>query len=164
VQQLITVATVVESASNLLTKKIEWSRLASYLEQSTRYIYYDQKNAAGEYKYFTPQNFSAELAATYRASLDRIFNLYSETRAWRDGPCPEEKSRADRQDRTSCVARRDTRAGLRRCAAGFARATESTVGIVCSSQAMEGMVRRLLADPLQESNEPAVFCSANRAR
>ena len=32
-------------------------------------------------------------------------------------------------------------------------ATESTVGIVCSSQAMEGMVRRLLADPLEESNE-----------
>src|SRR5277367_1745619 len=62
VQQLINVATVVESASNLLTKKIEWSRLASYLEQSTRYIYYDQKDAAkngtGEYKYFTPRNLS----------------------------------------------------------------------------------------------------------
>src|ERR1700685_2484483 len=42
VQQLINVATVVEDASNLLTKKIEWSRLANYLEQSTRYIYYDQ--------------------------------------------------------------------------------------------------------------------------
>ena len=32
-------------------------------------------------------------------------------------------------------------------------ATKSTVGIVASSQAMEAMVRRLLADPLEESNE-----------
>ena len=32
-----------EQASNLLTKVLEWGRLASYLEQSTRYIYYDQK-------------------------------------------------------------------------------------------------------------------------
>ena len=78
VQQLITVATVVENASNLLTKKIEWSRLASYLEQSTRYIYYDQKNAAGKYKYFTPKNLPADIAAAYRESLDHIFTLYSE--------------------------------------------------------------------------------------
>ena len=78
VQQLITVATVVEGASNLLTKKIEWSRLASYLEQSTRYIYYDQKDAEGNYKYFTPRNLPAELMKEYRASLDKIFSLYSE--------------------------------------------------------------------------------------
>jgi thymidylate synthase ThyX len=32
-------------------------------------------------------------------------------------------------------------------------ATKSTVGIVCSAQAMESMVRRLLADPLKESND-----------
>ena len=28
----------VEGASNLLTKVLQWGRLASYLEQSTRYI------------------------------------------------------------------------------------------------------------------------------
>src|SRR5271170_8200545 len=69
VQQLITVATVVEGASNLLTKKIEWSRLASYLEQSTRYIYYDQKNAAGEYKYFMPRDLPPAIAAEYKTAL-----------------------------------------------------------------------------------------------
>ncbi|MGF1664671.1 MAG: thymidylate synthase, partial [Acidimicrobiia bacterium] len=30
-----------EQASNILTKVLEWGRLASYLEQSTRYILYD---------------------------------------------------------------------------------------------------------------------------
>lgn len=153
VQQLITVAAVVENASNLLTKKIEWSRLASYLEQSTRYIYYDEKNAAGKYKYFTPKNLPADIAAAYRESLDRVFTLYSEVvrgvtdYVQKKNPAPVEK--------TELMA---WRGATRAQACDAARpclpaATESTVGIVCSSQAMEGMVRRLLADPLEESNE-----------
>ena len=32
-----------EQASNLLTKILEWGRLAAYLEQSTRYIAYDAR-------------------------------------------------------------------------------------------------------------------------
>ena len=153
VQQLITVATVVEDASNLLTKKIEWSRLASYLEQSTRYIYYDQKNAAGEYRYFTPKNLPAELTKTYRESLDHIFDLYSETvrgvteYVQKKNPAPA--------DKTELIA---WRGATRAQACDAARpvlpaATKSTVGIVGSAQAMEAMVRRLLADPLEESNE-----------
>ena len=42
-----------EQASNLLTKVLEWGRLASYLEQSTRYIYYDQK-MGDSFRYMTP--------------------------------------------------------------------------------------------------------------
>ena len=37
----------VEGASNLLTKVIQWGRLASYLEQSTRYIPYPIAPAGG---------------------------------------------------------------------------------------------------------------------
>ena len=48
VQQLVGQHIVVEDASNLLTKKLEWGRLASYLEQSTRYIYFDQKDKNGK--------------------------------------------------------------------------------------------------------------------
>src|SRR5271170_880625 len=153
VQQLITVATVVEGASNLLTKKIEWSRLASYLEQSTRYIYYDQKDATGNYKYFTPRNLPAQLEKQYKASVDRIFDLYSEIVrgttefVQKQNPAPA--------DKTELIA---WRGATRAQACDAARpalpvAVRSTVGIVCSSQALEGMVRRLLADPLEESNE-----------
>ena len=42
-----------EQASNLLTKVLEWGRLASYLEQSTRYIFYDQK-LGSRYRYHVP--------------------------------------------------------------------------------------------------------------
>jgi thymidylate synthase ThyX len=153
VQQLITVATVVEGASNLLTKKIEWGRLASYLEQSTLYIYYDQKDASGNYKYFTPRNLPVQLEKQYKVSLDRVFDLYSEIvrgtteYVQKKNPAPAEKAEliawrgATRAQ--ACDAARPT----------LPVATRSTVGIVASSQAMEGMVRRLLADPLEESNE-----------
>jgi len=57
VQQLAGLHLVVENASNLLTKKLEWGRLASYLEQSTRYIYYDQKDKNGRYRYYVPEYF-----------------------------------------------------------------------------------------------------------
>jgi thymidylate synthase ThyX len=52
VQQLVGQHIVVEGASNLLTKQLEWGRFASYLEQSTRYIYFDEKDKEGKYKYF----------------------------------------------------------------------------------------------------------------
>jgi thymidylate synthase ThyX len=153
VQQLVTVATVVEGASNLLTKKIEWSRLASYLEQSTRYIYYDQKDAEGNYKYVTPRNLPENLAKEYRASLDGIFSLYSEiVRGVTEHIRKENFEPTDKTERMAWLG------ATRAQACDAARptlpvATRSTVGIVASSQAMEAMVRRLLADPLQESNE-----------
>ena len=42
-----------EQASNILTKVLEWGRLAAYLEQSTRYIFYDQK-LGDRYRYIVP--------------------------------------------------------------------------------------------------------------
>lgn len=153
VQQLITVLTVVEGASNLLTKKIEWSRLASYLEQSTRYIFYDTKDAGGGYKYFTPRNVTPALTAEYKTALDTIFNLYSEmVRGLTEYVRKQNPEPADKTERMAWLGA--TRAQA--CDAARAVlpvATKSTVGIVCSSQALESMVRRLLADPLEESNE-----------
>ena len=164
VQQLVTVATVVENASNLLTKKIEWSRLASYLEQSTRYIYYDQKNASGKYKYFTPLNFPAELAATYRASLDRVFDLYSEIV---HGVTDHVQKKNPRQP---------TRPSLWRGVARRALKPATWRGRFCPRQRNRPSVssvrpRRWRAWsaaclPIRSGNQmrPAGFCSANRGR
>ncbi len=43
VAQLGGVHLACEQASNILTKILEWGRLMSYLEQSTRYIAYDER-------------------------------------------------------------------------------------------------------------------------
>ena len=50
VAQLGGVHLACEQASNLLTKVLEWGRLMSYLEQSTRYIAYDAR-LGGRYRY-----------------------------------------------------------------------------------------------------------------
>src|ERR671927_848359 len=51
VAQLGGVHLACEQASNLLTKILEWGRLMSYLEQSTRYIPYDAR-LGGRYRYW----------------------------------------------------------------------------------------------------------------
>ena len=65
VQQLAGTHLVVENASNLLTKKLEWGRLAAYLEQSTRYIYFDQKDEKGTLPIPHAERTRQENQATY---------------------------------------------------------------------------------------------------
>ena len=50
VAQLGGVHLACEQASNILTKILEWGRLMSYLEQSTRYISYDSR-LGGRYRF-----------------------------------------------------------------------------------------------------------------
>src|SRR5512142_2607265 len=51
VAQLGGVHLACEQASNVLTKILEWGRVMSYMEQSTRYIPYDDK-LGGRYRYY----------------------------------------------------------------------------------------------------------------
>src|SRR5947207_15481514 len=63
VAQLGGVHLACEQSSNLLTKILEWGRLMSYLEQSTRYIPYDSR-LGGRYRYWR----DPEIAQIGRAS------------------------------------------------------------------------------------------------
>ncbi|MDO8560763.1 MAG: FAD-dependent thymidylate synthase [bacterium] len=153
VQQLLPIALVVENASNILTKRLEWGRLLAYLEQSTRYIFYDQKNEKGQYCYFVPEHLSETLLARYRGDMDSIFALYSEmvrsiTEILRRKiPEPREK-----QERIAWLGA--TRAQA--CDAVrpvLPASTTSTVGIVGSAQGFESMILHLASDPLSECRE-----------
>ncbi|MDP3956409.1 MAG: FAD-dependent thymidylate synthase, partial [bacterium] len=146
---------VVEDASNLLTKILEWGRLMAYLEQSTRYIFYDTVNAEGKYKYYTP-NLPVPLRARYESALDFNFKLYSETvrgvTAYVRQKFPEP---ADPKERTAWLGA--TRAQA--CDAArptLPAATKSTVGHVGSAQAVESLVRHLFAHPLEECRKVGV--------
>src|SRR5439155_18850392 len=67
----------VGQCSNILTKALEWGRLAGYLEQSTRYVPYDDK-PGGRYRYFREAGIMAsQHAGAYETTLDRIFDLYA---------------------------------------------------------------------------------------
>ena len=54
VAQLGGVHLACEQASNVLSKVLEWGRLMAYLEQSTRYIAYNQRLDNGQYRYLPP--------------------------------------------------------------------------------------------------------------
>lgn len=150
VQQLVGQHVVVEGASNLLTKKLEWGRLASYLEQSTRYIYFDQKDADGNYKYYTPEHLDDDTKQTYRKSMDRLFDLYSEmvhkltAHVQALSSVPDKERDAAWKGATRAQACDAIRPVL-------PVATKSTVGIYASGQALESLIMHLLSDELPES-------------
>ena len=68
VAQLGGVHLACEQASNLLTKVLEWGRLMSYLEQSTRYIAYDSR-LGGRYRYHRDLPLTLPSLPTRRAAL-----------------------------------------------------------------------------------------------
>lgn len=152
VQQLIGQHLVVEGASNLLTKKLEWGRLAAYLEQSTRYIYFDQKDEAGNYKYYMPVHFSDETKKKYKAAMDKIFGLYSDmvhklTKYVRDNSTESKET----QDIAWQGATRAQACDAIRPVLPVA--AKATVGIFASGQALESLIMHLLSDELPEARE-----------
>src|SRR4051812_20490336 len=78
VAQLGGVHLAVEGASNILTKVLEWGRLMAYLEQSTRYIPYDDR-PDGRWRYHVPAELTGGLRERYVATLDAAFTTYA---AW----------------------------------------------------------------------------------
>jgi len=152
VQQLVGQHLVVENASNILTKKLERGRLAAYLEQSTRYIYYDKKNNQGNYKYHVPDTLDSETRELYVSYTDGIFNKYSKI----------VHDLTDYIASSSSVPEEERdfawKNAIRAQACDAARlvlpaSTTSTVGIFASGQALEKLIMNLLADDLTESNK-----------
>lgn len=79
VQQLVPVQFVTSRISNLMTKMVEWPRIGmAYLEQSTRYIFFDERDADGNWQYYVPENLPPRLQVVYRREMDKIFEIYSE--------------------------------------------------------------------------------------
>lgn len=152
VQQLVGQHFVVEKASNLLTKKLEWGRLAAYLEQSTRYIYFDEKDENGRYRYHVPQHLPGKLRLRYESVLDEIFETYSKV-VREATKYLEAKSDVPEAERDGAW-----RSAVRAQACDAARpllpvATESTVGVFASGQALESLIMHLLSDDLPEARE-----------
>jgi thymidylate synthase ThyX len=153
VQQLVGLHLVVEDASNILTKLLEWGRFGAYLEQSTRYIYFDQKNAAGKYRYYVPQNLDKKTKDEYCQTLDNIFDLYSNL-VRRVTDFVREKTGEPKDDREKAAWRGATRAQA--CDAirpVLPVATTATVGIFGSSQAIESLILHLLSEDLIEARQ-----------
>jgi thymidylate synthase ThyX len=148
VAQLGGVHLACEAASNLLTKVLEWGRLMAYLEQSTRYIPYDDR-PGGRYRYHVPAELTEALRARYVATLDAAFDTY---RAWLPRMREHFERRFPRDAATSePVWRMTIRAKALDTLRGMLpAATVSNVGIFGTGQGYEQLLLRMRAHPLRE--------------
>lgn len=150
VQQLTGIHLVVENASNLLTKKLEWGRLAAYLEQSTRYIYFDQKDNNNNYRYYIPTNLKGKIKTSYKTNLDKIFSIYSElVHQLTNYITANSKVPIEERDGAFKAATRAQACDAIRVL--LPAATTSTVGLYASGQAVESLIMHLRSDELLEA-------------
>lgn len=155
VAQLMFLQIVVERASNILTKMLEWSRLGAYLETSTRYIFFDKRDENGKYRHYIPTTFPAHLCAVYEQYMEELFDLYSSmVRGVTDYLRRRIPVPADKLKRSAWMS--STRAQA--CDAARAVlpvATMSTVGIVASAQTVENLILHLASQELEECQRVA---------
>src|SRR5213594_3109562 len=65
-----------EQSSQLLAKALEWGRLAAYLEQSTRYMWYDSRPGGRWRATMPPEIVDTQLEDRYTEFLDEVFAAY----------------------------------------------------------------------------------------
>jgi len=150
VAQLGGVHLACEQASNILTKTLEWGRLASYLEQSTRYIAYDDQ-IGGRYRYYRdPELAASSLGQRYQNDMDHIFGEYA---ALVPVLLDHVRATTPKVDGDSdFVYRNATKAKALDAVRGMLpAAATSNVGIYGSGQAYEQLLLRMNADPLPEA-------------
>lgn len=150
VAQLGGVHLACEQASNLLTKVLEWGRLMSYLEQSTRYIAYDSR-LGGRYRYYRPPAvLKSELGTRYVAEMDRMFASYS---SLIPGMIEFFRSQTPKSDNDSdFIYRQAIKAKALDAIRGMLPAASiSNLGIYGTGQAYEALLLRMRAHPLPES-------------
>ncbi len=156
VQQLVPVQFVTERISNLLTKEVEHPRIGmAYLEQSTRYIFFDQKDADGNWLYYTPPNLVPETADMYQVAMDAIFETYSELVHLMHEHFKQ--TRADQRGDLSDVAW-NSATKAQACDAVRAMlpvATRSTVAFTGNAQSLENLIMHLNSLELVEAHDLA---------
>ena len=148
VAQLGGVHLAVEGASNLLTKVLEWGRLMAYLEQSTRYVPYDDR-PDGRWRYHVPAELTGALRDRYVATMDAAFATYASwlprLREFFTTKFPRAEGDSEAAYRMTIRAKAlDTLRGL------LPAATISNVGIYGTAQAYEQLLLRMRAHPLAE--------------
>ena len=141
-----------EQASNLLTKVLEWGRLAAYLEQSTRYVKYDTR-LGDRYRYLTPDEIAdSKHHERYVAHSERVFDTYSHLVAQVSDVFAARHPRGENDSKmiwnaTIRAKACDTVRGM------LPVATLSNVGIYGTGQAYEMALVRMQASPLREVRE-----------
>jgi thymidylate synthase ThyX len=136
-----------EFVSNVLTKLLQRPRLGAYLEQSTRYIAYDQPmEGTDTFRYYRDDALGPE----YRAAMDALFTTYTallpRVSAWAAEQFPRAEAEPPAAHARAIKAKAlDLLRGL------LPAATLSHMGIYATGQTYEQLILHLLAHPLPEA-------------
>jgi thymidylate synthase ThyX len=151
VAQLGGVHLACEQASNVLTKVLEWGRLMSYMEKSTRYVAYDVRLGNGRYRYYRdPEILDSPLGARYVGDMDRLFDAYAELLPTLVGFFGEQHPKAPGD--SDFVYRQSLKAKAYDALRGILpAAATSNLGMYGSGQAYEALLLRMRAHPLAEA-------------
>jgi thymidylate synthase ThyX len=151
VAQLGGVHLACEQSSNVLSKVLEWGRLMAYLEQSTRYIAYNNRLESGHYRYYRPTEIlESPYGARYVGDMDRVFDTYGEllptVQASVAARFPQEAGDSDFVYRQAVKAKAlDALRGL------LPAACLSNIGLYGTGQSYEQLLLRMRAHPLPEA-------------
>src|SRR5579875_1772628 len=155
VAQLGGVHLACEQASNVLTKVLEWGRLMSYMEKSTRYVAYDSRLPNGRYRYYRDAEIlDSPLGARYVGDMDRLFDAYAELLPVMQTHFAARHPKAEAD--SDFVWRQSVRAKAFDALRGMLPAgATSNLGIYASGQAYEALLIRMRAHPLAEARSYA---------
>ena len=135
-----------EYVSNVVTKVLERPRLAGYLEQSTRYIAYDEPVPGLGYRYYR----GPDLGPAYERAMDSLFETYAamlpRVAAW-----IEARFARNAADPPNAHARAVRAKALDLVRGVLPAASLSHVGIFASGQTYEQLILHLTAHPLPEA-------------
>ena len=143
-----------EQASNVLTKILEWGRLAAYLEQSTRYIAYDRE-LGGRYRFFVPPEVErAGLRRGYVETMNHLFDTYRQIKPtmidYFTKSYPRQEGDAQWVHKAAVRAKAfDAIRGL------LPASTLSNIGMYASGQSYEQALIRMRSHPLAETRDYA---------
>src|SRR4051794_37420559 len=135
-----------EWCSNVLTKLLQRPRLGAYLEQSTRYIAYDQAMPGGGYRFYRDER----LGPAYERAMTGLFDAYAAaldpTRAWVDATFARVDGESEAARRRAVKAKAlDLLRGL------LPAASLSHMGIYATGQTYEQLILHLIGHPLPEA-------------
>lgn len=167
-----------EFVSNLAVKEIEDSRMGSYIEKSSRYVFFDKKLPDGEYMFYKdPDIMKSRFADEYVSLMHGLFDSYvNSTKAmvqyikdknpfdeqtFRIGDCAVKASElteemADRFNTSVEDLQKSYENAVKANALDFMRdylpmATLTHVGVSMNARSYDSMINKMGASPLAES-------------
>jgi thymidylate synthase ThyX len=140
-----------EDISIVATKLVEDARIGlSPLEKSTRYVYFDQKDGSGRWRYCRePDLMASEHATLYTETCDMLFSTYA-------GLIPKiSKYVSERMPKDEKLSERAFEAVIRSKTCDIIRgllpaSTKTNMGFFGNGRAYEYLITKMYADPLAE--------------